>query len=453
MLTDGSLVHLQRPKAIELLLEMARLWMLYDLQIIAARLHRSIYSPTEGLVEGSDAGAQSYQASTRAPRKIGEMAAIAERMLDPTPRTKTPKEKADEQRFWGFVNATGFKSMARDHGARMGLSPEDIDRTDANDFEHLRKIIVRARTFAATAVIMNEGIKYSLQSTWDDRAPTRKNEKPKAVSHLSAAALRYGMEGPAAMAHAIVAFIELSEQLPERIDQHLNGNLAALQATLIPTASIKRHNKVTFEQMFRAYRATILRDPNYLCGIDTALLPRTKAGNHDRKFNTNSAATNWRRDYTLGRTSSAAVRLGEAPLDPTAPLLPGKPSNYGKLSLSKALAVTKRNRNDKQPAFDPIFTPAILWRFSSPPGVTSRTNARESDKSIDGPLGGRRIEVRMASQNRIVRFPEILLLTGLSRASIYRKMAAGTFPPRHKFCGSAIGWKQPDIMAWLADPR
>lgn len=59
----------------------------------------------------------------------------------------------------------------------------------------------------------------------------------------------------------------------------------------------------------------------------------------------------------------------------------------------------------------------------------------------------------MASQNRIVRFPEVKDLTGLSRASIYRKMARGTFPPRHKIGAQSIGWKLPDLLAWLADPR
>lgn len=59
----------------------------------------------------------------------------------------------------------------------------------------------------------------------------------------------------------------------------------------------------------------------------------------------------------------------------------------------------------------------------------------------------------MTSQNRIVRFPEVLVLTGLSRATIYRKMANRTFPLQRKICGRAIGWRQPDIMAWLADPQ
>lgn len=59
----------------------------------------------------------------------------------------------------------------------------------------------------------------------------------------------------------------------------------------------------------------------------------------------------------------------------------------------------------------------------------------------------------MTLQNRIVRLPEVIAVTGLSRATIYRKMKAGTFPKRYKIGTNAIGWRRADLDAWLADPR
>ena len=50
----------------------------------------------------------------------------------------------------------------------------------------------------------------------------------------------------------------------------------------------------------------------------------------------------------------------------------------------------------------------------------------------------------------IVRRPEVERMTGLSRASIYRLMAAGEFPTPIRIGARAIGWRVGDIEAWLA---
>lgn len=368
MIHEGRLLRMQRQNAINLLLEMARLWMIYELQIISARLHKAMYRPTDGFIEGFDAGPQSFQAFAREPEKWLDMIKIAEHMLNPKPWVKTAAEKKDEQRLLGFANGTSFKAMAQKHARRIGLSTEDLERIDAEKHEHLNKIICVGRHFAARGALIGDAIKQAQRLPHDDRAPTRKNEKPKSSAHLSFAAIRYEMDAPTGIAHAIVAFIELSEQLPNLLDQYLNGNEAALSGPLNQILRIKQHHQVTFEKMLHAYRAIIIRDPNYLRGTDAEILPRTTAGDHDPQFKTNADAAKWRRDYILGRTSSVAERLGEVPLDPTAELTLGKPSEYGKESLKKALAIMKRNRIEKQPTFDPLFTPQIFWRFSTPPG-------------------------------------------------------------------------------------
>ena len=52
----------------------------------------------------------------------------------------------------------------------------------------------------------------------------------------------------------------------------------------------------------------------------------------------------------------------------------------------------------------------------------------------------------------IVRMPEVLQLTGLSKATIYRMMKAGTFPKQYRLSERAVGWKQADLWEW-ADGR
>jgi prophage regulatory protein len=42
--------------------------------------------------------------------------------------------------------------------------------------------------------------------------------------------------------------------------------------------------------------------------------------------------------------------------------------------------------------------------------------------------------------------------TGLSRSTIYRKVAEGTFPPQHKLSSNAAGWSEEEVDRWVANP-
>jgi prophage regulatory protein len=48
-----------------------------------------------------------------------------------------------------------------------------------------------------------------------------------------------------------------------------------------------------------------------------------------------------------------------------------------------------------------------------------------------------------------VRLPEVKVLTGLSKSSIYRSVAAGLLPPPRKIAGGhASGWLLSDLEQW-----
>ena len=50
---------------------------------------------------------------------------------------------------------------------------------------------------------------------------------------------------------------------------------------------------------------------------------------------------------------------------------------------------------------------------------------------------------------RLLRRPVVQEMTGLSRSSIYAKMADGTFPRPVQIGARAVAWKESDILEWM----
>jgi prophage regulatory protein len=63
--------------------------------------------------------------------------------------------------------------------------------------------------------------------------------------------------------------------------------------------------------------------------------------------------------------------------------------------------------------------------------------------------GGR---AAMREPDRIIRLKTVLARTGLSRSTIYRKIAEGTFPAQLKISTNGTGWHESEIDRWIADP-
>jgi len=58
----------------------------------------------------------------------------------------------------------------------------------------------------------------------------------------------------------------------------------------------------------------------------------------------------------------------------------------------------------------------------------------------------------MRQPDRIIRMKTVQARTGLSRSTIYRKMAEGTFPAKLKISANGMGWHESEINRWIADP-
>lgn len=50
---------------------------------------------------------------------------------------------------------------------------------------------------------------------------------------------------------------------------------------------------------------------------------------------------------------------------------------------------------------------------------------------------------------QLLRLPEVLKMTGLSRASIYRRIKKGTFPDRVCLGGRSVAWVEEEVVAWI----
>ena len=49
----------------------------------------------------------------------------------------------------------------------------------------------------------------------------------------------------------------------------------------------------------------------------------------------------------------------------------------------------------------------------------------------------------------ILRLPQVQARTGLSRSTIYAKVAAGRFPEMINLGGRAVGWLSDEVQDWL----
>jgi len=49
----------------------------------------------------------------------------------------------------------------------------------------------------------------------------------------------------------------------------------------------------------------------------------------------------------------------------------------------------------------------------------------------------------------ILRLPDVKASTGLSRSTIYLRVAEGTFPKPVRLGGRAVGWLEAEVQEWL----
>ena len=53
------------------------------------------------------------------------------------------------------------------------------------------------------------------------------------------------------------------------------------------------------------------------------------------------------------------------------------------------------------------------------------------------------------NQTRILRMPEVVSRTGLSRSTIYQRISEGTFPAQVKLGERSVGWSSIEVDRWI----
>jgi prophage regulatory protein len=85
--------------------------------------------------------------------------------------------------------------------------------------------------------------------------------------------------------------------------------------------------------------------------------------------------------------------------------------------------------------------------------IPERSAGREKTSNVTHVGGSEVLDVKAPiREDRIIRLKTVLSRTGLSRSTIYRKIAEGTFPAQLKISTNGSGWHESDINRWIADP-
>jgi len=58
----------------------------------------------------------------------------------------------------------------------------------------------------------------------------------------------------------------------------------------------------------------------------------------------------------------------------------------------------------------------------------------------------------VSNSERIIRLKTVLSRTGLSRSTLYRKIAEGTFPRQVQISVHGAGWHESAVNRWITDP-
>lgn len=61
-------------------------------------------------------------------------------------------------------------------------------------------------------------------------------------------------------------------------------------------------------------------------------------------------------------------------------------------------------------------------------------------------------QTNLSDPSSILRIRAVMRRTGLTRPTLYRKIAGGTFPKQIRISTNCIGWRESAVDAWLRSP-
>jgi prophage regulatory protein len=82
----------------------------------------------------------------------------------------------------------------------------------------------------------------------------------------------------------------------------------------------------------------------------------------------------------------------------------------------------------------------------------SGVRSLSTDESDDPRNYGAGIQPLMTTAPAFFRIVDVMRITALSRATLYRRIADGIFPPPVHLGGRACGWTPAALQVWIANP-
>ena len=58
----------------------------------------------------------------------------------------------------------------------------------------------------------------------------------------------------------------------------------------------------------------------------------------------------------------------------------------------------------------------------------------------------------MKQDEKILRLKTVLVRTGLSKSTLYRRIAEGTFPRQFRIGEQSTGWYESEVSKWVSNP-
>jgi len=71
---------------------------------------------------------------------------------------------------------------------------------------------------------------------------------------------------------------------------------------------------------------------------------------------------------------------------------------------------------------------------------------------LDAHVNRRELGPQTVAMPAFFRMADVIRITALSRATVYRRIAEGKFPPPVHLGGRASGWPRAALQRWIDDP-
>jgi prophage regulatory protein len=149
----------------------------------------------------------------------------------------------------------------------------------------------------------------------------------------------------------------------------------------------------------------------------------------------------WRNCTTVRAAFAVADAISTVPPKyMTTPNCPVPPSTLGStlsqpsITVGRALLLFLRPR---------LLAPKTLLRGELPSPILCSWGTNECQRMEEHP---------MSDLERIIRLKTVLARTGLSRSTMYRKIAEGTFPCQLKISIHGAGWRESAVNRWIDNP-